>query len=65
MWSTIYKDFPKDPVSGGVLVDHAKWKYEGGEVYATVDDQRSVPQGTADTWIARLRFTLHHDPKPK
>ena len=65
IWRTPFKDLPVDPVTKAILIDTKEWTYQGGEIYATVDDQRSMSPAPDDNWTAHLRFTLHHDPQPK
>jgi hypothetical protein len=48
--------------SGAIVVENSEWTYQGGEVYATVDDQRTADAGKPYFWTTHMRFTLHHDP---
>lgn len=57
----VFTDLPRD-ASGAILIDKSEWTYQGGEVYATVDDQRTLYPDKPYFWTTHMRFTLHHDP---
>ena len=58
----MFKDLPRDP-SGAIAVEGGEWTYRGGEIYATVDDQRTLYPDKPYFWTTHMRFTLHHDPQ--
>ncbi len=58
----VFKDLPRDP-SGAIAVEGGEWTYRGGEIYATVDDQRTLYPDKPYFWTTHMRFTLHHDPQ--